>query len=121
MYWHYLLGILILKAEMQVRKGGIIVKFEEQKERILSGKMYNDLTPELVEARRRAVELTDAYNASYGESPGKAGSASEKTGEIRRGRRIFRTGIRCEFGFNITLGKKFLREFRLYTSGSGDY
>ena len=43
--------------------------FEEQKKRILSGAMYNDLTPELVEARRRAVELTDAYNASYGRPP----------------------------------------------------
>lgn len=31
--------------------------------------MYNDLTPELVEARRVAVELTNEYNASYGQPP----------------------------------------------------
>lgn len=43
--------------------------FEEQKQRILQGKMYNDLTPELVEARRTAVELTNEYNASYGQAP----------------------------------------------------
>lgn len=43
--------------------------FEEQKQRILQGKMYNDLTPELVEARRTAIELTNEYNASYGQAP----------------------------------------------------
>lgn len=29
-----------------------MLNFEEQKKRVLSGLMYNDLTPELVEARR---------------------------------------------------------------------
>lgn len=42
---------------------------EEQKKRVRSGLMYNDLTPELVEERRRAVELTNEYNASYGQPP----------------------------------------------------
>lgn len=37
-----------------------MLNFEEQKQRTLSGLMYNDLTPELVEARRVAVELTNA-------------------------------------------------------------
>lgn len=46
-----------------------MLNFEEQKKRVLSGLMYNDLTPELVEARRVAVELTNEYNASYGQLP----------------------------------------------------
>ena len=46
-----------------------MLNFEEQKKRVLSGLMYNDLTPELVEARRVAVELTNEYNASYGQPP----------------------------------------------------
>ena len=33
-----------------------MLNFEEQKQRTLSGLMYNDLTSELVEARRVAVE-----------------------------------------------------------------
>ena len=111
MYWQYLPGILILKAEMQGRKGGIIVTFEEQKERILSGKMYNDLTPELVEARRRAVELTDAYNASYGEAPEKREALLRKLVKSAGEGAFFEPGFRCEFGFNITLGKNFYANF----------
>ena len=41
------------------RRGSEMLSFEEQKKRILSGQMYNDLTAELVEARRVAVELTN--------------------------------------------------------------
>ncbi|MCU6747987.1 MULTISPECIES: sugar O-acetyltransferase [Lachnospiraceae] len=85
--------------------------FEEQKARILSGRMYNDLTPELVEARRRAVEVTEEYNASYG-----------KASEVREAilRRLvrhagegafFEPDFHCEFGFNITLGKNFYANF----------
>lgn len=40
--------------------------FEKQKKRILSGQMYNDLTPELVKAREETVFLTNEYNASFG-------------------------------------------------------
>lgn len=35
---------------MRVRRKMNMLSFEEQKERILSGQMYNDLTEELVEA-----------------------------------------------------------------------
>ena len=40
---------------------------EEQRQFILSGAMYNDLTQELVQARERAVRLTTAYSESYGQ------------------------------------------------------
>ncbi len=42
---------------------------EEQRTRIRSGCIYSDLTPELVEARKRAVLLTNDYNASFGDGP----------------------------------------------------
>ncbi|MGC4387650.1 maltose acetyltransferase domain-containing protein, partial [Streptococcus suis] len=35
---------------------------EEQRQDILSGAVYDDLTPELIEARQAAVLLTNAYN-----------------------------------------------------------
>lgn len=42
------------------------MNLHEQNKLILSGKMYNDLTAELVEARERTVFLTNEYNASFG-------------------------------------------------------
>ena len=42
------------------------MNLKEQREKILSGQMYNDLTNELVKAREDAVYLTNEYNASYG-------------------------------------------------------
>ena len=42
--------------------------FEEQKERMVTGKLYNDLTEELVNARKETVRLTDIYNRTYGET-----------------------------------------------------
>lgn len=85
--------------------------FEEQKARILSGKMYNDLTQELVDARKRAVDLTDEYNASYGESPEVREAILRKLVKHAEEGAFFEPGFRCEFGFNITLGKNFYANF----------
>lgn len=85
--------------------------FEEQKARILSGKMYNDLTQELVDARKRAVDLTDTYNASYGESPEVREAILRKLVKHAEEGAFFEPGFRCEFGFNITLGKNFYANF----------
>ena len=40
---------------------------EDQRALMLSGRIYDDLTPELIAARARAVGLTDAYNRSFGQ------------------------------------------------------
>ena len=40
---------------------------EEQRRTMLAGKMYNDLTTELIQAREQAVFLTNEYNASFGQ------------------------------------------------------
>lgn len=85
--------------------------FEEQKARILSGKMYNDLTQELVDARKRAVDITDEYNASYGESPEVREAILRKLVKHAEEGAFFEPGFRCEFGFNITLGKNFYANF----------
>ena len=39
---------------------------KELRERMLSGKMYNDLSVELVQRREQAVFLTNDYNPIYG-------------------------------------------------------
>ena len=40
---------------------------EEQRQDILSGAVYDDLTPELIKARQAAVLLTNAYNQAFGQ------------------------------------------------------
>ncbi|MCE1237993.1 MAG: sugar O-acetyltransferase [Hyphomicrobiales bacterium] len=78
---------------------------------IRSGRMYDDLTPELVEARERAVLLTNRYNASFG------GPAAEREAILREllgkvGRRVhFEPTFRCEFGRNIVIGDDFYANF----------
>ena len=42
------------------------MNLEEQRQFILSGKVYNDLTPELIKARENTVFLTNKYNESFG-------------------------------------------------------
>lgn len=84
---------------------------EEQIQRILSGKMYNDLTPELVQARAQAVELTDAYNASYGQPAEVREEILRKLVGHAEDGAFFEPGFRCEFGFNISLGKNFYANF----------
>ena len=42
------------------------MNLNEQMQQVLSGAMYNDLTPELNKARQNALILTNEYNASYG-------------------------------------------------------
>ena len=84
---------------------------DAQRENILSGRMYNDLTEELVAARQRTVLLTDEYNDSFGRP------AAEREAILRRllrsvGRDChFEPTFRCEFGFNISIGDGFYANF----------
>ncbi|MBT0770058.1 sugar O-acetyltransferase [Kineosporia sp. J2-2] len=76
-----------------------------------TGAMYDDLAPELVEARIRTVLATNEYNASYGRPQAEreellrrvVGSAGEGAG--------FEPTFRCEFGSNIRLGVGFFANF----------
>ncbi|MEV6300799.1 sugar O-acetyltransferase [Actinoplanes sp. NPDC051861] len=84
---------------------------EAQREHILSGRMYNDLTTELVEARERTVLLTNEYNASFGRPQ------QEREAILRRLLRAvgrdchFEPTFRCEFGFHISVGDHFYANF----------
>lgn len=76
-----------------------------------TGAMYDDLTPDLIAARTRAVLATDAYNASYGQ-PQQAREAllREVLGTVGAGASLEPT-FRCEFGSNIHLGERFFANF----------
>ena len=84
---------------------------EAQRARMRSGAMYNDLTEELVEARRRAVLLTGEYNANFGRPP------AEREAILRGLLAAAGTGchfeptFRCEFGFHISIGDRFYANF----------
>lgn len=84
---------------------------EEQKQFILSGKMYNDLTKELIKARENTVFLTNEYNNSFGRSQNEREEILKKLlKNIGKGVH-FEPTFRCEFGFNITIGDNFYANF----------
>lgn len=78
---------------------------------MLTGAMYNDLTPELVAARERAVLLTDEYNRSFSQPPALREAILERLlGSVGRGVH-FEPSLRCEFGINIHIGNNFYANF----------
>ncbi|GIE98441.1 sugar O-acetyltransferase [Paractinoplanes rishiriensis] len=84
---------------------------ESQRAHMLTGRMYNDLTPELVQARQDTVLLTTGYNDSFGRPQ------AEREAILRRLLRAvgegchFEPTFRCEFGFNISVGDHFYANF----------
>lgn len=90
---------------------GVNMTLEEQKEYILTGAMYNDLTPELITARENAVHLTNSYNASYGQDSKIREDILEKL-LFKKGQNVyFEPNFRCEFGYNISIGDDFYANF----------
>ena len=84
---------------------------EGQRALMLSGRMYDDLTPELIAARARAVTLTDAYNRSLGHPQAEREALLRAfLREIGPGA-LFEPNFRCEFGFNISIGRSFYANF----------
>lgn len=84
---------------------------EEQRQRILAGHVYNDLTEELIGARERAVLLTDRYNASFGHPMTERHSIlAELLGHVGD-EAHFEPTFRCEFGYNIRVGEGFYANF----------
>jgi maltose O-acetyltransferase len=87
------------------------VTLEDQRAHILTGRMYNDLTPELIAARERAVMLTNAYNDSFGAPQAdREALLRELLGRVGAGAH-FEPTFRCEFGYNISVGRSFYANF----------
>lgn len=87
------------------------MKLEDQYQRILSGQMYDDLTPELVTARERTVLLTNQYNVSFGQpAPEREAILKKLLGHIGQGVH-FEPTFRCEFGNHIQIGNNFYANF----------
>ena len=84
---------------------------EEQKERMITGKLYNDLTEELVNARKETVRLTDRYNRTYGEEPQEREQVLKQILGSMGENVFFEPSFRCEFGFNIHIGNNFYANF----------
>ena len=95
---------------------------ETQFAHIRSGRMYNDLSPELIAARQSAVLLSNAYNQSFGQ-PGAEREAILKRllGTVGQGVH-FEPTFRCEFGSNIHIGDNFYANFDcVMLDGGGIY
>ncbi|HEY0188076.1 MAG TPA: sugar O-acetyltransferase [Cellulomonas sp.] len=85
--------------------------FAEQLAHMATGEVYDDLTPELVEARRRVVLATDAYNRSYGRPQGEREELLREVLGTVGAEANFEPTFRCEFGMNIHLGARFWANF----------
>lgn len=84
---------------------------DAQRAHIRTGAMYNDLTPELVAARERAVVATTAYNASFGRPAAEREALlGGLLGSVGAGV-FFEPSFRCEFGYNIHIGDGFYANF----------
>ncbi len=78
---------------------------------MLSGEVYNDIHPQLIERRERAVFITNDYNASYGQAKEQREALLQQLFK-QIGKRVhFEPNLRCEFGFNITIGNNFFANF----------
>jgi maltose O-acetyltransferase len=78
---------------------------------MLAGAMYNDLDPALVEARERAVLLSDGYNRSFAQpAPVRAALLARLLGSVGAGVH-FEPGFRCEYGRHIHIGNDFYANF----------
>ncbi|ALM86727.1 O-acetyltransferase [Bordetella sp. N] len=76
-----------------------------------TGAMYDDLTPELLQARQQAVLLTDRYNRSFGQAPAEREAILHELFQ-RIGKGVhFEPTLRCEFGFNVVIGDRFYANF----------
>lgn len=84
---------------------------EDQRAHILTGRMYNDLTPELIAARERAVILTNAYNDSFGAPQADREALLRDLLDSVGPGAHFEPTFRCEFGYNISVGKSFYANF----------
>lgn len=84
---------------------------EQHRQQILNGVMYNDLSEELIVARAKAVEMTNRYNANFGESTEIRAAILRKLLNSVDEASYFESNFRCEFGFNICLGKNFYVNF----------
>ena len=87
------------------------MELEKQRQFILEGNMYNDLTPELIQARERAVLLTNEYQESYGKPQQEREAILKKLLKSIGTNVYFEPTFRCEFGYNISIGNDFLCQF----------
>lgn len=83
----------------------------EIKELMLSGKMYNDLSDELVKQREQTVFLTNEYNQSFGQEGVYREAILRKFLKSIGEQVHFEPNFRCEYGFNITIGDYFYANF----------
>ena len=84
---------------------------KELRERMVSGKMYNDLSVELVQRREQAVFLTNDYNSTYGKPKEVREALLRKLLRCIGSSVHFEPNFRCEFGFNISIGNNFFANF----------
>ncbi|SAL71712.1 hexapeptide repeat-containing transferase [Caballeronia arvi] len=87
------------------------MNLEELRTLMLSGKVYNDLDPELIAARARTVALTDDYNRlPTDDAAGRMKILRSLLASVGESA-FFEPTLRCEFGFHVKVGERFYANF----------
>lgn len=81
------------------------------RQQMLAGELYNDLVHDLVHAREHAVLVSNEYNISYGRPSEERETILRRLVEDAGDGAHFEPTFRCEFGFNIRVGKRFYANF----------
>lgn len=85
-----------------------------------TGKMYNDLDPDIVAFREKTVLKTNEYNQSFGLSSGVRQKILEELLGSTGKNVHFEPTFRCEFGVNIHIGDDFYANFDCVLLDAGE-
>lgn len=83
-----------------------------QRDRMLAGDPYRADDPELVAEHGRAVRLTEEYNATLADDPGRRRILGELLGSFGSDS-VVRTPFRCDYGSNLHIGARTFVNFGL--------
>ncbi len=82
-----------------------------EKEKMITGKLYNPFDPELIEMRRSARELTDQFNSTpSSEVEKRVKIIKQLFGETGK-EVLIEPSFRCDYGWNIFVGENFFMNF----------
>jgi maltose O-acetyltransferase len=87
------------------------VNLDELRSLMRSGRVYNDLDPELIAARARTVALTNDYNRLPTDDAVPRMKILRSLFASVGDSAFFEPTLRCEFGFHVKVGERFYANF----------
>jgi maltose O-acetyltransferase len=86
---------------------------ETEKQKMLSGRLYNAMTEELIAERRNARLLMHDFNTLHPDETVSKEQVLRKLFGRVKGSLIIEPPFRCDYGYNIEIGESFFANFNL--------